>query len=82
MKKCDLFPVLDKQSKRLNQLKGLSNLLMIAGGLADHSKSDLCECLSIVSDLASETISNQQTITDSVTQLSIVNDCVNGLART
>ena len=82
MRKCELFPVLDKQSKRLNQLKGLSNLLMIAGGLSDHSKSDLCECLSIISDIASETISNQQTITDSVTQLSLVNDCVNGLART
>lgn len=79
MKKCDLLPVLDNQSKRLNQLKGLSNLLMVAGGLSEHSKSDLCECLSIVNDLASDALDKQRTITHEVTQLAIISNCVAGI---
>ena len=79
MRKCDLFPVLDKQSKQLNQLKGLSNLLMIAGGLPNYEKNDLCECLSIVSDLASDALDKQRTITHEVTQLAIISNCVAGV---
>jgi hypothetical protein len=81
MKKPELFLTMDKQVKRLTQLQGLSNLMMSAGGLPNHSKSDLCACLSIVSDLTNESLSNQQLIAESVIQLSIVNDCVNGTSR-
>ena len=80
MKKCDLFPLLDNQEKRLNQLQCLSNLLVNAGSLPDHSKSDLCACLSIVSDLSNAVQQEHKSISESVIQLSIVNDCVNGVA--
>ncbi|KXI28971.1 hypothetical protein [Paraglaciecola hydrolytica] len=79
MMKCDLFPVLDNQSKRIKQLKGLSNLLIIAGGLPDHSKSDLCACLSIVSDIASDALDKQKTINHEVTQLALISNCVAGI---
>tara|TARA_R110001606_G_scaffold399267_1_gene583100 strand:- start:3910 stop:4152 length:243 start_codon:yes stop_codon:yes gene_type:complete len=79
MKKCDLFPVMDNQRKRLNQLAGLSNLLVSAGGQTNHSLNDLSACISIVSDLASDSLVNHERISDSVTQLSIVSDCVTGL---
>jgi hypothetical protein len=77
MKKCDLFPVLDDQTERLKQIQGLSNLMVSADGLIDHSKSDLRACLSIVSDLASKSVVNHHAIAESVVQLSIVNNCVN-----
>ena len=80
MKKCDLFPLMDNQEKRLNQLQGLSNLLVSAGGLPDHSKSDLCACLSIVSDLSNAVQQEHKSISESIIQLSIVNDCANGVA--
>ena len=78
MKKCNLFPVLENQEKRIKQIHGLSNVLIVAGGLSNHSQNDLCSCLSIVSDLSKELAANQETINKSVTELSIVNDCVNG----
>jgi hypothetical protein len=79
MKKCDLFTVLNSQSKRLEQLNGLSNLLVIAGGLPDHTKKDLCACLSIVSDLTREVLNKQETIHHEVTQLAIVSNSVAGI---
>ena len=79
MKKCHLFPVLDRQSKRLNQLQGLSNLLVNAVGLPNYAKSDLSACLSIVSDLASEALNKQETITHEVTQLATISNCVAGV---
>lgn len=78
IKKCDLFPLMDNQTKRLKQLQGLSNLMVSAGGLPDHSKNDLCACLSLVSDFANDSLVNHQTISNSVVQLSILHDCVNG----
>tara|TARA_R110001592_G_scaffold77666_1_gene233667 strand:- start:81 stop:329 length:249 start_codon:yes stop_codon:yes gene_type:complete len=81
MKKCDLFPVMDNQRNRLKQLAGLSNLLVSAGagGKANHSLNDLSACISIVNDLASDSLVNHERISDSVTQLSIVSNCVAGL---
>ena len=79
MKKCDLLPLMDNQEKRLNQLQGLSNLLVSAGSLPNHSKNDLCACLSIVSDLASNTLSQHKIIALEVTQLVIVSNCVAGI---
>jgi hypothetical protein len=79
MKRCDLFPVLDSQSKRLEQLNGLSNLLVSAGGLPNHTKKDLCACLSIVSDLTREALNKQETIHHEVTQLAIVSNSVAGI---
>ena len=69
MKKCDLFPILDGQEKRLKQIQGLSNFMAISGKLLDHSKNDLCACLSIVSDLSKEMAANHETISKSVTAL-------------
>lgn len=79
MKKCDLFPVLDNQSKQLKQLAGLSNLISSAGGLSNTSQSDICACLSILSDIANNTLSQNDVITHEVTQLTIVSNSVAGL---
>lgn len=79
MKKCDLFPVLDNQSKQLKQLVGLSNLMFSAGGLSNTSQSDLCACLSIVSDLASESLNGNITVSKSLIQLTSGNNCASGI---
>jgi hypothetical protein len=79
MKKCELHPVLYSQSKRLEQLDGLSNLLVSAGGLPNHTKKDLCACLSIVSNLTREALNKQETIHHEVTQLAIVSNSVAGI---
>lgn len=81
MKKCKLLPILDNQEKRINQIHGLSNVLMLVGGLSNHSQNDLYTCLSIVSDLSEHLAANQESISKSVTELSIINDCVNGTVR-
>jgi hypothetical protein len=78
MKKSNLFPIMNNQEKRINQVHGLSNVLIFAGGLPNHSQKDLCNCLSIVSDLTEEMLRNQKAISEGVTGLSIVSDCVNG----
>jgi hypothetical protein len=79
MKKCDLFPVLDNQSKQLKQLVGLSNLMFSASGSSNTSPSDLCACLSIVSDLANESLNANITASESLIQLTSGNNCVSGL---
>jgi hypothetical protein len=79
MKRCDLSPVLESQSKRLEQLNGLSNLLVSAGGLLNHTKKDLYACLSIVSDLTRGALNKQETIHHEVTQLAIVSNSVAGI---
>jgi hypothetical protein len=79
MKKYDLFPILDNQEKRVNQTQGLSNLLVNAGGLPDHSKRDRSACQSIVTDLASNKLSQHDIIALEVTQLVIVSNYVAGI---
>jgi hypothetical protein len=79
MKKFDLFTVLNSQSKRLEQPNGLSNLLVSAGGMPNHTKKDLCACLSIVSDLTREALNKQEIIHHEVTQLAIVSNSVAGI---
>ena len=78
MKLCNLFPVLDNQEKRIKQIHGLSNVLMIAGGLSNHSQNDLYNCLSIVSDLSEEMLINQTVISEGITGLNLINKCING----
>lgn len=78
MKKCNQFPLLDNQEKRIKQIQGLSNVLMLAGGRPNHSQNDLSHCLSIVSDLSDALAVNQETLNKKAIELSIVNDCVNG----
>jgi hypothetical protein len=79
MKKCDLFTVLNSQSKRLEQPNGLSNLLVSAGGMPNHTKKDLRAYLSIVSDLIREALNKQEAIHHEVTQLAIVSNSVVGI---
>jgi hypothetical protein len=78
MKKCDLFPVLDNQTKYINQINALANVMQNAGGLTNHPENELRACLSIISYLSNLLNQNQESICKSVTELSIVHDCMNG----
>lgn len=76
MRKHDLFPALNQQKRKLVQLNGMANILGIAGGLNECPKSDLNSCLSLVSDLSEIMLANHKTISEGVTELSIVDRCV------
>lgn len=49
-----------------------------AGGLSNHSQNDLYNCLSIFTDLSEEMLRSHKAISEGVTGLSIINECVNG----
>lgn len=78
MKTQKVFSMLDQHKRQLNQVNSLSSVLVNAGGLSKHSDSDLNGCMSILSDLTNDLKANHEIISQSVIQLGIVNDCVQG----
>ncbi|MEP1384361.1 MAG: hypothetical protein ABJK64_11305 [Paraglaciecola sp.] len=78
MKTQKVFSMLDQQERQLNQVNSLSSLLENAGGLSNHSDNDLSACMGILSDLTNDLKTNHEILSQSFTQLGIVNDCVNG----
>jgi hypothetical protein len=78
MKKHELLPVLDQLEKRLLQMQGLSNLILLAADNECHGDNELNGCFSLISDLIAEVLSNQNLISKSVNQLLIVSCAVNG----
>ena len=78
MKKHNLLLIMNNQEKRINQIHGLSSVLMSASEQPNHPQNDLCNCLSIVSDLSEEMLRNQRAIYEGVTRLNLINECVNG----
>jgi hypothetical protein len=79
MKTQKVLSILDQHKRQLNQMNCLSGLLANAGGLSKHSDNDLSGCMSILSDLSEDLAANHEIISQSVSQLGIINDCVNGL---
>ena len=79
MKTQKVLSMLGHQKRQLNQVNSLSGLLANAGGLSTHSDNDLSGCMSILNDLSEDLKANHEIISQSVIQLGIVNDCVNGL---
>ena len=78
MRKSDLFPILDQQEKRLNQVQNLASLLLHAAGSQDYKHNDLCGSVSLLNDMLKETQHNQKKIAEGVISLCIVDDCVQG----
>lgn len=78
MIKQELFKTLDQQNRQLNQVTSLSNLMANAGGLTKRPENELSACLSVITDISNDLLKNHKTITESVTELCIVSDCVSG----
>lgn len=78
MKKCELFPVLDKHETQIKQAKSVANLVLFAGRHVECPKNDLNGSVSVVCDLLNEIDVNYQTISKGLTELFIVNNAVNG----
>lgn len=78
MIKQELFKTLDQHNRQLNQVTSLSNLMANAGGLTKRPESELSACLSVITDISNDLLKNHNTISESVTELCIVNDCVSG----
>jgi hypothetical protein len=73
MKKLDLFPILDQQEKRLDQVQSLTNLLLHAVGSPEYKQNDLCGIVSLLNDVLKETQHNHKNIAEGVISLFVVN---------
>lgn len=78
MIKQKLYKAIDLHNRQLFQVSSLSNLLANAGGLTKRPENELSACLSVISDISNDLLKNHKTISESVTELCIVNDCVKG----
>ena len=78
MKKCSLFPLLDKNEKQLHQAQSISQLAVLAGGLNECPLDAVCGSLSVVCDLLKQLDKNSKTISDAIAQLYIVDSAVRG----
>jgi hypothetical protein len=67
--KSALFPELDKQDTQLKHIKSLTSFLIIAGGSDELLKQDLCDCLSLLNNLAENAKLQQTVIVNGVIQL-------------
>ena len=82
MIKQELFKTLDQHHRQLNQVTSLSNLMANAGGLSKRPENELRACLSVITDISNDLLKNHKTFSESVTELCIVNNCVNGTSDT
>ena len=78
MNKHNLIPVLDQQKKRLFQIQGLSNLLLLSADDIYQSEDDLNGCCSLISDLIEEVKSNHNLIYKATRKLFIVRSALKG----
>jgi hypothetical protein len=75
MIKQELFKALDQHQRQLNQI---TSLIANAGGLTKRSENELSTCLSVITNISNDLLKNHKTLSESITELCIVSDCVKG----
>lgn len=78
MKKQDVFSIQDQQARTVNQAKSLTGFMLNAGGLAKQSENDLYGCIGVLNDLTLSISANQERISQSFIELTIIADAVCG----
>jgi hypothetical protein len=78
MKKCEIFPIFDKQKRQIQQVNSLATVLEHAGGLDFDSKDTLGDCIGLVCDLTEDIQTNHDSMSKALAELYIVDNAVHG----
>lgn len=80
MKKCELFPIFDKQKRQIKQVNSLASILHLADGINADSKDAINVCIGLVCDITDQLQDNHNCMAKALIELYVVKDAVNGVS--